>query len=357
MNISVVLPTYKRLELLRYSIASILPQLEEHDELLILIDGAQDPSFGFVSGLAQADPRVRVIIPSSQASAFDIYRMLFEAAVNDMIVMVHDDEIYHSELLKRSRQVFEAHPRVTFQVGGQIRVRVSSSGLLSWLNISYPADRLVEGSVWVSGQLRSGMIFNCSCLVFRRNVNALAVLHGNQLSADNLFAVVQAAAGQVMESSFVSSTWLLHATNTSLRDFLKIGHEPLWRGLDALRGRAGFDFVDDQAIEGQKLIAKRLYLKNAFAAAAVDGNRPGYLQCIRYASEAGKTKVTKVLSLLAVWPSWPSLCFLMRCSKKIVRRSSPSGGGGQGLNAQQIADMLRQPPKLVKDYLAAACPR
>ena len=353
MNLSVVLPTYNRRALVPFCIHSILLQLEPEDELLILIDGEHDPSYAFVASLAETDPRVRITYPGYRAKAFEIYRMLFERAQNDCIIMVHDDEIYHSQLIAKARRGFTEMPEVVFQLAGQLQVLISDC-VQSFVNISYAKDAVLEGRDWVAGVLDSGMIFNCSCLVFRRNPEALKVLTRDQLSADNLFAIVQAAAGKVTQGSYISSTWLLHAANTSRRDYLQAGHRPLWRGLEELRQQPGYGFLSESAIQSQRNIARRAYLWNAFAAAAVDGKRDAFLQCLRYAAEASPRAFSpKFLRIFAMQPLWFLFCKAAKVSKFIFRIAKKSKSV-PGLDTAAMAALLQQPETFVKDYLAAA---
>jgi len=356
MNISVVAPTYKRRALLPFCIDSVLPQLESGDELLILIDGEQDPSYAYVAELAAKDPRVRITMPGGKVGPFEIYRMLFERAAHDHIVMVHDDEIYHSRLLEKVRARFTREPAVTFQLAGQIRVLISDS-VHSFANIAYPEEKLMEGREWVSGQIGSGMLFNCSCLVFRRTAEALKVLTREQLSADNLFAIVQASSGKVTQSDYFSSTWLLHATNTSRRDYLTINHHPLWRGIEALQGRPGYEYLTEEDVRKQRQIAARAYLWNAFAAAAVDGKREAFLQCVRYAAEAVPGKLLpSLLRVFTVKPLWFVFCRAAKASK-VLSKAGKSRRPEKGFDARALAVLLEQPETFVTEYLATATAR
>lgn len=356
MSLSVVLPTYKRRALLPFCIDSVLPQLESGDELLILIDGPQDPSHPYVAELAAKDPRVRITTPSGKLTPYEIYRMLFERAAHEHIVMVHDDEIYHSRLLEKARARFTQEPSVTFQLAGQIRI-FASDHVYSHANVAYPAEKLMEGKDWVAGQISTGMRFNCSCLVFRRTQEGLDVLTREQLSADNLFAIAQASAGKVTQSDYFSSTWLIHATNTSRRDYLTPDHRPLWRGIEALRGRPGYEHITEQHVRDQRAIAARAYLWNAFAAAAVDGKRDAFLQCLRYAAEAVPGPLLPgVLRVLAIQPLWFLFCQGAKAAKALYNRAK-SDPPEKNLDLREIAALLEQPEAFVADYLASATGR
>lgn len=318
LPLSIVLPTKDRLDLLQCCIASIQPQMLDRDELLVLVDGPEDQSYGYLQDLQTRVSGLRLVHPAGRLGGFSHYRLLFESAHHDHIVMVHDDELYHASLLREVRNSFSCHPSLTFINTGQLVVWAGSKVAIQ-RNIEFSEERIVPGREWASQEIAKGMKFNCSCLAFRRIPETFEVLTRTQISADNLFVAMLAAKGDILELPIFGSTWLLHSGNTSRRDYLRPGHEALWTSLAELRQRGELAFLSDETLESQKRIAIGIYSWNAFAAAAVDGNADGYRECLRQTRLAGATGLKQtVLCLAGTQLFWPLTCISARIAKKLT---------------------------------------
>lgn len=349
--LSIVLPTKDRLALLQCTMESILPQLGDGDEILVLVDGPQDESYPFLQTLLGQG--VRLIQPEGKLGGFSHYRLLFEAARHDHIVMVHDDELYHGDLLNNVRSAFASDNKVTFINTGQVVVWAGTK-LVVQKNISFDHQRNHDGTLWASEEIQRGMRFNCSCLAFCRDSPSLNVLTRTQISADNLFAALVAAKGRVVELPFFGSTWLLHSGNTSRRDYLKPGHTALWQALEELKENGSLGFLSKTSIDAQRAFASRVYAWNAFAAAAPDGNFSGFEECVRQVHLAGGNSPAYFLLEAATLPGiWPVFVSLVRLAKKWTPLGRSSQRTGD-TDPDQLVSLLALPDVLVDRWKTIA---
>jgi glycosyltransferase involved in cell wall biosynthesis len=347
--LSVVLPTRNRLALLRCTLECILPQLKGDDEVVVLVEGPNDESYGYLQSLVGRG--IRIIHAEGRVGGYLHYRLLFEAAKHDAIVMVHDDELYRGDLLSTVSRVFATDTNITFVNMGQLMV-LSGARLLIQSYVRFLRDNTRNGLHWVEEQVAAGMYFNCSCLVFRRDREVLKVLDREQISADNLFVSLVASKGSVRELPIFASTWLLHAGNTSKRDYLTPGHSALWEGFARLKKTGQLAFLSDQAVSFQRRNAIGVYTRNALAAAAVDGNKPGYRECLRQISLAGGNPLFLRLGLL------PGCWFALKASMRLIKRWTPLGRSSQqfsgNLGPEDLASVLDLPKALVRSWLDLA---
>ncbi len=86
-EVSVVLPTYNRLEALRVNFASLLA-LEGVSEIVVVVDGSSDRSLEWLQ--AQQDPRIRVIAQPNRGSPA-ARNAGIDAAKGQWILMTEDD--------------------------------------------------------------------------------------------------------------------------------------------------------------------------------------------------------------------------------------------------------------------------
>lgn len=100
-NLTVAIPTYKRLKSVISLVESIIPQLAEDDELLIVDDGSRD---GTSEALSKIE-RVRLITNLSNEGMVKTWNKCLTSASQDWICIVHDDDTLSLEALAVIRKV------------------------------------------------------------------------------------------------------------------------------------------------------------------------------------------------------------------------------------------------------------
>jgi glycosyltransferase involved in cell wall biosynthesis len=92
MPISIVMPTYNRLEFLKEAIGSVLAQSYSDWELLISDDGSNDGTRDYLSSLT--DPRIRVYFQAKNQGQFGNLNFLFAKATHNISQILCDDDYF-----------------------------------------------------------------------------------------------------------------------------------------------------------------------------------------------------------------------------------------------------------------------
>jgi glycosyltransferase involved in cell wall biosynthesis len=100
-SLSIVIPTYKRCKSVVALVNSIIPQIMDEDELLVVDDGSQDGTTDVLSKIS----RVRLISNSANEGMLKTWNKCLTAATNDWICMIHDDDTIEPDALKTIRKV------------------------------------------------------------------------------------------------------------------------------------------------------------------------------------------------------------------------------------------------------------
>lgn len=108
--LTIALLTYNRADYLEQAIAGILEQTYRNFELLILDNGSTDRTPQYI--LSLNDPRIRYVrnppnspIEFNGVSAFHIAR-------GDRLIITHDDDIMHPDMIEQQMQLMDTHPEV-----------------------------------------------------------------------------------------------------------------------------------------------------------------------------------------------------------------------------------------------------
>lgn len=99
--ISISIPTYKRCESVVSLVNSILPQLMDEDELLVVDDGSQDGTFEILSKME----KVRLLSNSSNEGMLKAWNKCLSLPIHDWICIIHDDDTVEPDALATIRKV------------------------------------------------------------------------------------------------------------------------------------------------------------------------------------------------------------------------------------------------------------
>jgi glycosyltransferase involved in cell wall biosynthesis len=114
MPISIVMPTYNRLEFLKQAIDSVLSQTYSDWELVISDDGSKDGTREYLSSLT--DPRIKVHFQPSNLGQFGNLNFLFSQVSHEIAqILCDDDYFFDRDSLQRLVTVWsELPPDVAF---------------------------------------------------------------------------------------------------------------------------------------------------------------------------------------------------------------------------------------------------
>ena len=105
--ITVYIPTYQRVNLLRRSVASVLCQDYENFELLIVDDGSSDGTSRYLSSLEKNDPRVKVLQKDGPQGASASRNVAIKYAKGLFITGLDDDDFFLPNRLSSFIQAWE----------------------------------------------------------------------------------------------------------------------------------------------------------------------------------------------------------------------------------------------------------
>jgi glycosyltransferase involved in cell wall biosynthesis len=102
-SLSIVIPTYKRCRSVVALVNSIIPQMTDEDELLVVDDGSQDDTADLLSKIG----RIRLISNPSNEGMLKTWNKCLTSAINDWICMIHDDDTVEPDALETIRKATE----------------------------------------------------------------------------------------------------------------------------------------------------------------------------------------------------------------------------------------------------------
>lgn len=115
--VSVIMPTYNRIEFLKRSIPSFLKQTFSPAELIVVDDGSNDNSFQIVNGYLNAHSNIRYLKHSNRRPSLSRNAGIL-AAVGKYIAFLDSDDEYKPDYLERRIQFMETHPDIDLVEGG-----------------------------------------------------------------------------------------------------------------------------------------------------------------------------------------------------------------------------------------------
>lgn len=119
-NIKIIMPTYKRLEMLKWAMKSILTQTYKNWTLYVGTDGEQeDNTIGFLQDIAASDKRVIHVHSEKKLGAHKTVEMLLDLIDgNDYVVCMADDDMIYPNCLLHHAVALEMFPDMDLSVGG-----------------------------------------------------------------------------------------------------------------------------------------------------------------------------------------------------------------------------------------------
>ncbi|MEA2740538.1 MAG: hypothetical protein QOH05_3845 [Acetobacteraceae bacterium] len=107
MDVSVVIPSFDRAELLPFTLEAILAQTVPPREVIVVDDGSRDETLSVV---ARYHPRVRVI-PIENSGSIVARNVGLRAALAPIVAFCDSDDLWRPALLERMAALWRAEPR------------------------------------------------------------------------------------------------------------------------------------------------------------------------------------------------------------------------------------------------------
>ncbi|MBF0486000.1 MAG: glycosyltransferase family 2 protein [Candidatus Omnitrophica bacterium] len=111
-RVTIVVPTYNRVNLLAEALKSCLAQTHEDLEVIVVDDASTDTTESFVRGLS--DPRVIYVKKPRQTGSVASINMGFARASGDYLTWSSDDDLYAPGAIKRLVKALEENRSIDF---------------------------------------------------------------------------------------------------------------------------------------------------------------------------------------------------------------------------------------------------
>jgi glycosyltransferase involved in cell wall biosynthesis len=113
-KISVCIATYNGEQYVYEQIASILPQLREEDEIIVVDDCSKD---GTVRELARfGDTRLKILQNETNLGAVRSFERGLQMAGGELIFLSDQDDVWREDKIQRALEAFESDPSVTLVI-------------------------------------------------------------------------------------------------------------------------------------------------------------------------------------------------------------------------------------------------
>lgn len=105
MNISVIMATYNGEKYIREQLNSIIPFMDDNDELIISDDGSTDGTLGIINLYRQNDQRI-ILVDGPRNGVIKNFENALQLARKDIIMFADQDDIWLPEKLPFVREFF-----------------------------------------------------------------------------------------------------------------------------------------------------------------------------------------------------------------------------------------------------------
>jgi glycosyltransferase involved in cell wall biosynthesis len=118
-TVSIVLPTYNRLALLREAVDSVRAQTFGDWELIVADDGSEDGSAEYLAALATEDPRIIVVRLPHTANLPRIRNAAIARARGEWVAFLDSDDAWRADKLQAHLDAHRANPSARWSYSGR----------------------------------------------------------------------------------------------------------------------------------------------------------------------------------------------------------------------------------------------
>lgn len=160
-SISVCMAAYNGARFIGEQIASILPQLGEKDELVIVDDASKDETVSIAERFR--DRRIRIIRQEQNRGVVETFSRGLQEAKGEIIFLTDQDDVWRADKVEKFLEVFRTHPQVTVAMSDLVIIDADG--------------KVTSGPKFRSQSFRQGMLSNLirnryqgSAMAFRRSI-------------------------------------------------------------------------------------------------------------------------------------------------------------------------------------------
>lgn len=217
-SVSVCMATYNGARFLGEQIASVLPQLDENDELIVADDASRDGTVAILESLR--DARMRILRQPRNAGVVKTFELALQEARGEIVFLCDQDDVWREDKVESVLAAFERSPEITL---------VLTNG-----ELMDAQGRLLGVMLHDGAQLPLGLTANFiknryqgSAMAFRREILDAALPFPNRIPMhDSWIGLVNALVGKAVYLPQSLVNYRRHEKNATSRD-----HGPFLRML------------------------------------------------------------------------------------------------------------------------------
>lgn len=111
MKISVCMATYNGERFIHEQLASIVGQLSNDDEIIVVDDVSSDRTLAIVENFR--DPRIRIVQQERNSGVIKTFNRALEAASGDIVFLADQDDIWRADKVSMVKEKFLASPELS----------------------------------------------------------------------------------------------------------------------------------------------------------------------------------------------------------------------------------------------------
>lgn len=172
VKVTVGMPAFNRAHVLQHTIQQVLDQSFKDFELVIYNDGSTDNTVEIIHSFN--DPRIRLLDHENMGPPHPLNGLLKEAK-GEYIIILHDHDFFHPQLLEKSLAALEANPSAGFVLQGS--AWIDEDGVSHYQEMLHDLPVLNNGRAMGEQLLRNPKSFNSifhACCMVRRSVHEQA---------------------------------------------------------------------------------------------------------------------------------------------------------------------------------------
>lgn len=170
-TVSIAMPSFNRGHVIGETIRYVLEQSFQDFELIIQDDGSKDNTTEVVKSFD--DPRIQYFTEPNQGPPYPLIKLL-EKARGKYIIILHDHDIFHPDLIKKSVQALEKYPEAGFVLQGS--AWINEDGVSNYKEMLQDLPELNNGPAHGEKMLMSGSyssMFHACCMIRRSAFEAV----------------------------------------------------------------------------------------------------------------------------------------------------------------------------------------
>lgn len=168
-TVTTVIPTYRRPDLLRSAVTSVLAQSFRDLEVLVVDDASGDSTPAVVSELAGADPRVRYVCQPRNLGMMPNQASAVAMVCTPYFTILNDDDLLAPDFFGRAMESFKQHPSAAVFIGRLLYWDVETPDRTRTL-CSFRRSGLYPPPTAAMELLRASQNHTWTSMMFRREV-------------------------------------------------------------------------------------------------------------------------------------------------------------------------------------------